>query len=896
MIDRNRRVELTSRPVIDLPPEPDTVVPHSPLSLPDDEPQSLMPFATQSAILDIAEAPVEERVSGAATAALPSPKSPYLWPGVIALIIGLLGTLASLNDPFDGRGQWLAPVGCVAFALAGAMAVTRLSDLREALVAVPLTGLLLGAVRADPLIAIASAALAGAMWLGTEDEDERPLGRVLGLFAAVPAATLIVIACLGAWLDAVPMADAVAWARRQGTSEASRVEIDQVLSFDATGWRTRPATDVSGAQEWTWPAIRATLAARVVKLDSSAPTYESQLAQATADFRKRGWVDFAVAENNELSDEADESHLVTFRARRGLTWSAGLLRMARVDDRLCVVVALVSERRIEAERDKLLAVTSSVRCSHGGATIELQAETLRTVRKGLVTLRAGDRIELGVVIEQRDGQLLILADDAWLGDTTPPALTYRPLLTPGDELRRATILRRKPGVLLLLAEADEGLVPLPLMPPSSVELNVVTVGLADDAVSSRLLIRPGMLSRRTLGFDPSVTNTSGPILTGSGTLVGVLRAGEGATRGITMLSDVDSLLGPGIRTLLWRVNVDDNHLCTVAVRVELDDPFHELEDFALLFGAPHHEDEVRREKVTGRTNSTLVVTLPCPEEKVLSIGLRALGGGQNSKLVESTELPTELPGARRGQRIDPTRPATPDLTMLTWLFEPVVPKPAPCSGEECTRACGSGAGEACLVLGLNLHAAGRANLAINDYERGCVAKNYEACIQLSHLAGPRTPDTFTAVLKPWCEVGITRACTALNAAQWRDQVKKENTECAKDRDACDREAVLLLEGPRRPAEVQKARTLIDRRCREGAPEMCVRSGAEAMKVGDKAEANEAFDKGCRGGVAEACVELAGFQAIGVGAPRNVEAAARLLRVTCDKGNANACSAIARTTK
>ncbi len=889
------RVELVkSAPSIDLPAEPNTVT-EAPLMLPDDdEPSSLMPFAASSPQAIEAEPLVEDRPAASAPMRAPAPRSPYLWAGVVAVAVGLFGAIAALNDPLDGVGQWLAPVGCTLLVLAGALNVTRLFERRETLVALASGGVVLGLVRLDPLMCLVAGGFAAAMWFGTEDDDDHPLRGMLGLLAAGPAVFLTAVGTLGAWADRAPMAEGIAWLRRQATTPVTeKVELEKVMSFDPTGWRVRPSADGPGATEFALPPLRATLIARVLRVEGTAPTYESQLAQATADFAKRGWVDFVVAENNELTDEADESHLVSFRTRRGLTWSSGLLRMARVDDQLCVLIGVVAERRTVLARDELLRVTRSMRCSPGGATAELTPETLAAARAGLVTLRAGARVELGVVIQQRDKQVVILADDSILGGSTPTALTFRPLLKPSDELRRATVLRRKPGVLLLLADADEAMTPLSLVAPPGVEAEVVTVGLADDGVTSRVHVRPGALARKTATFEAHMRNTSGPVLTPGGALVGVLRAGEGGDRVITMASDVEALLSPGIRTLAWKLDVDDAHQCTLSIRVDLDDPFHELEQFAVLFGPPHQEEVLREEKVTGRTSSTLVATVPCPLEKSLSVGLRATGDGQVSKVVDAVQLPLIFPASRRGQRTDVSRPAVPDLTMLTWLFEPPAARAPVCPIEECDRVCGTGNGAACLALGQNLHNAGRAVLAINDYERGCVAKNFESCIQLTYLANAKTVDTYTAVLKPWCTLGVERACWALKVPQWREQVKKESAECGKSREACDREADLLLVGARRPADVQRARTALDRRCREGAPAVCLRAGLEWRYEGKMVEAADDFERACKGGVAEACVEQAGLMAVGVGAPRNVEAAARALRTACDRGSAEACSAIAR---
>jgi TPR repeat protein len=196
-------------------------------------------------------------------------------------------------------------------------------------------------------------------------------------------------------------------------------------------------------------------------------------------------------------------------------------------------------------------------------------------------------------------------------------------------------------------------------------------------------------------------------------------------------------------------------------------------------------------------------------------------------------------------------------------------------------------------LGQALQNADRAVLAVNDYERGCVARNYESCIQLAFLATAKTVDSSTAVLKPWCALGVERACWALRAPAWRQQLKKENLECAKSREACDREADLLLVGPRRPAELERARTALDRRCREGSPVVCARAGVEWRSELKVKEAIDAFERACKGGVPQACVELAGLTAVGVGAPRNVEGAARTLKIECDRGNADACSVIGR---
>lgn len=858
-----------------------------PLSLPD-EPVALMPLAANQTSQVVDEPKQERKPAPSPPLQLRAARAGSFWAGVIAIGVGLFGAVGSLNDPLDGLGQWLAPIGCAGLALFGALALARLFDRREVLVFFPLAGVVLGLARGDALMTVASAGLGAALWFGNDDDDDAQRWAQLSLFGAVPAVVLSLHAALSAWLDHVPAADVLALLRRQGTSVVdTRVHLGELLSFEASGWRVRPARDVSDAQEWTLPALRATLVARVLTVDRAPPTFETLWAQATADFSTRGWADAVVSEKRELVDEADESHLVTFRVRRGLTWSQGTLRLARVDDHLCVLIGVVSERRTQVAQATLEQVARSMRCSLSGASIELKPETLTTVRQALVTLRAQDKVELGVVIAQKANQLIILADDSMLPELTPAALTYRPLLKPSDELRRAVIVRRKPGVLLLLAEADEALKPVPLTAPDATQPEVVTLGLADDGVSSRLLVRPGVLSNRSVTVDTRVPSASGPLLTTRGALVGLLRAAEGASRPVSLAGDVESLLAPGLRSMSWKITIDEAHQCTVAARFDLDDPFQELDDVALLFGEPHHEEEVRQEKLVGRANAPLTATVPCPLEKVISVGVRTTGDGQTSKLVESFDLPPEFPAARRGQRVDGTRPAAADLTVLSWLFEPPAPKKPLCALDDCDRGCRSGAGEACLLLGENLHNSGRTNLAINDYERGCVAKSFEACIQLAFLATPKTIDTYTSVLKPWCELGVRRACVALSARGWKEQLKKENADCAKSREACDREAELLLEGPRRPAEVQRARPVIERRCLAGAPEACLRAGFESQRAGTMSEAFAAFERACKGGIAQGCVELAGLLAVGVGAPRNAEAAARLLRTTC--GSTLSCS-------
>ena len=75
--------------------------------------------------------------------------------------------------------------------------------------------------------------------------------------------------------------------------------------------------------------------------------------------------------------------------------------------------------------------------------------------------------------------------------------------------------------------------------------------------------------------------------------------------------------------------------------------------------------------------------------------------------------------------------------------------------------------------------------------------------------------------------------------------------------------------------------------------MCLKAALEWRSDGQMAAAEEDLERACKGGVADACVEQAGLMAVGVGAPRNVEAAARALRAACDRGSAEACAAIAR---
>ncbi|MBL9038631.1 MAG: sel1 repeat family protein, partial [Archangium sp.] len=866
---------------LDLPPEPASpFLPPEPLTLPPDTGLQLPPARERSA--GAAGEPTDE-VPQTMVVVVRPPRPPSFAAGLLFIAAGTICFLAWLRDPPDGLGQWATAIGALAAVLTGMAVSAEILAHRAVLSVIPALAALLGVARGDPLMAAISLAFAVGAWLACDEHDDDQPARGLALIGVALSALLVVLAPI--WTERAPGVETVATLRRlTGPLVASELDVGPHLSMTADDWGLRTASDTRA--ELTRPSIGGRMIARVHTLSADAPqSLDELVAFARTDFAARGWVDYAQYSAEELSTGADETVMASFAVRRGFTRDLGVLWASRMKDHVCTIAMVVPERRYNDVAKSLVAVAKAARCREGTpSVVELATPVLERLNRGLMTVRVGDAIGVAVIIDRRDGHLLMAGDDAVLGEGHALWTNVRPAIEPTGALRRARILRRAQGTMLLMMNDDPSLVPLDFAPPPTADTPIAVVGFDAAATLGRASIRSGHFSMQTTTatFEAGFRLAAAMVVTPAGELIGVLRGGPGTTRGVLLRSDVRPLTTPGARELAWVVEARETGNCALTARVDIDDPFNELSVVSLVFGERQHESVATVQKTPGPGTTTLRATVTCPTNaEGWSIGVESLSLGSMSKLLDTVEPVTSLPTVRQGHRRDPTRPGHIDAEVLSWIFDRRLPEPLGC-GEEaqptCTALCDRRNADACMASGRALLEGGRAVLAVNDFERGCVGHHLEACIQVGFLTRKhKTVIDLGPKVQPWCDAGVARACWALKPTEWEDAVRAERKRCSTDTASCTREALLLLDGPRVKADLTRAGALLTERCGESEGDACLALGLERRRNGALADAIKYFDRACFRKQTNACVEAAGAYASGSGTPRNMEQALTLLR-------------------
>lgn len=854
-------------------------VPAPRVSLPDEAP-GLRPPAPHPARHAPEPGPsVGERFSSAASDGVSS-----LQPtGIIVAVCSLACLAGALVNPVDGTSmRALSHVLSLAGVVAGLALAFNVAFARHVTMVVLAIAFGSWIFRGDLLVAAITGSLGAGVWLRTnEDDDQRP-GWAWALVA--PAIIAALFPAIGALSGRMPIAGPLAVLRRQVTGGAlsSLATNDGIaLQFPGSGWRQRSDAE----DEWSDPASNAIVNARVelVKDDSAQP---DQIFEAvTHAWASRGWTAFSVTASAPLTDWADSSTFIDFSFRQGFTASKGFMRISTVDDQRCVVTAMAPEREsslLSELRQTVMAAKCRLGMS-GGLSAELEA----AMERSLVTVIAGNVTTLGVVVEVRAGRAVIAVGEDLKGGAAswPAAASVRPARLPDVELEPATVVRRSVGVALLTTPATENLSAARV---GSLEgqSRAIAAGVASD---TRLRVREGQVTvtpdAGVLAFPRPAHQSSGPLFGADGAVIGIADPAKGRVVPLAALQKVE----PTLRELAWRADLDTWGHCQLTVEAGVDDPFRDNASVGIFLVGSNEQELARVSATEGR--AVWSGPIECPFRGV-RLSVRLLGRVGFQAITPPLPTPPTLPATVRGRLVNPDLSGEADSGAIARLFEPRSQPTLSCATAKggCAVACRTD-DQSCLVSGLELLAGGRDKLALNDFERACGKGNLEACVQVGFLAANEQTNTnFKGVLQPWCDAGYQRACNAINASGWREQVKSAASQCT-SATACAAEAQLLLAGPRKPSEVLRARGALSTTCRRGEAESCVLLGEDYVRTGDYAEARATLDPACQKGNQPACAAIAGLYAAGLSVPRSVASATGLLAKACASGVAEACAVV-----
>lgn len=233
-----------------------------------------------------------------------------------------------------------------------------------------------------------------------------------------------------------------------------------------------------------------------------------------------------------------------------------------------------------------------------------------------------------------------------------------------------------------------------------------------------------------------------------------------------------------------------------------------------------------------------------------------------------------------------------------WSIPPPVTMNHACakSPELCERACAVDDLDACTLDGREALSRREVPRAVAVLDQMCAKNELEACVVLGHaLEQTKPPKSLVshreALLQPWCDAGLVRACTALTPKDWKKRLATLKASCASTPHTCAAYARQLLIGPRLDADVTAALASFKTGCGTGDLEACADFAGEALRFGrlEPLAAMPALKKACEGGIARACVDAALDPALGLTEPKNDQAVEAMIRRACQLNDSAACA-------
>ncbi|MBE2248724.1 MAG: sel1 repeat family protein, partial [Myxococcus sp.] len=362
----------------------------------------------------------------------------------------------------------------------------------------------------------------------------------------------------------------------------------------------------------------------------------------------------------------------------------------------------------------------------------------------------------------------------------------------------------------------------------------------------------------------------------------------------------------GIKDVVWRIAAEATGTCQLAVTAELDDPLEEatffrvrLEPASTEFAPPRVKAAAFTDTTPERGQATLRYPFPCfTSPQWIQFEVQGPSGLQFSR-AQRVWVPTVLPGVVRG-RTGPSEGAGPPSSLLvTELWELPAPITLNHACREaphlCERACLVDEFEACTLDGRIALAARDLGRALNRFDAMCERGDLEACTLLEWTLAEKKPTRQlrsrpAAVLQPWCDAGLRRACVALAIPEWRKALPALTAGCVQDPRACGALGLHLLDGPRLDAEVTRALKLIQQACLSGDAASCAHSAIETLRFAreEPLAVMPRLKRACEARIADACTLMAMNSARGLTVPRTPRAAEQELDEACRLGAAEAC--------
>jgi len=362
---------------------------------------------------------------------------------------------------------------------------------------------------------------------------------------------------------------------------------------------------------------------------------------------------------------------------------------------------------------------------------------------------------------------------------------------------------------------------------------------------------------------------------------------------------------PAIRDAVFRIRAEASATCQLAADVELDDPLSEATTVRLRLEPAKGDSAPTRltsapiiDAVPSKGAASLLHRSPCfTSPHWLQFEVRGPTGSAFTK-VRRVRSPTWLPEVIQG-RAGPSPGALPpsqSLVLQLWALPAPVTRVHECRArlELCERACEVDQLDACALDGRYALEKKEPGRAVSRLDGPCAGGDVEACTLLLWAVVDKRPKGLRsnpeAVVAPWCEAGVARACSALDPKAWLKTLKALQQQCGRVPSSCGALAKHLLAGPALDRDVAAAFVNLKKLCAAGDEGACTQSASESLRLEtvDPVTVMPKISRGCAKRNAEACrLEAMNF-ANGYTQPRTGLGAENALETACRLGSAAAC--------
>jgi hypothetical protein len=495
------------------------------------------------------------------------------------------------------------------------------------------------------------------------------------------------------------------------------------------------------------------------------------------------------------------------------------------------------------------------------------------------------------------------------------AVTVKLGAGPEAVTRAAEVVRQTRDVALLVMEADplDALNPIVVADARALEGRRLAFGFRGDPATGLPTLRPlpGEVVDSRFEADPGPEVSAGPVVTSDGRWVG-LRLPDGVT--VVPAASLVELGVAGLRDVVWKVSFEPTGSCQLAATFELEDPLGDATLVAVRLEpgeAPARTDEAPPRLKAARLTDTvpragearLLFTMPCVTGP-MQLQFEVSSQGQTRVTWPQTlRPPADLPWVQRGRASGTLGSGPPKTTLAAELWETparaTMKHPCGTAPQLCERACAIDDFDACTFDGRYALATKEYGRAVVVLDGACGRGEVEACVllewALSEKRGAKARSRPDAVLRPWCEAGVARACAALDVPGWRRAIGPAKEACVEAPKACRAYAELLLAGARLDADVTRALGALKQACGVSDERACGLLARTVIQLDkqDPVTVMPLLDRACAAGDLASCSLRAMNAGLGLTLPRSAQVANAWLEEACAKGALDACAQVLR---